>query len=166
MSGRSLSCGCYRRDRSTTHGHSAGKSEKGRNVSRTYTSWHGMLQRCNTKNTPGWENYGGRGIAVCDKWKSFENFLVDIGECPGTNYSIDRFPSMDSNYEPENCRWATRSEQNRNRRNNRLITYMGETLCLTQWTEITGVSRTALLKRLDRGWSLDDAMLTPMGKKS
>ena len=84
----------------------------------TYSSWANILQRCTNQNSQAYERYGGRGITVCDRWRnSFENFYADMGERPeGT--SIDRI-NNDSNYEPGNCRWATSTEQNNNRRERR-----------------------------------------------
>jgi len=92
----------------------------------THSSWHNMLDRCNNPNRSLYKNYGGRGIKVCDRWQGdhgFENFLADMGERP-LGKSIDRYPNNDGNYESSNCRWATRKEQNLNRRevNNKVMT--------------------------------------------
>lgn len=96
--------------RSTTHGHAPR-----RNQTSTYRCWAAMMRRCSNPHTKDYPEYGGRGIAVCDHWRQFEQFLSDMGERPD-GLSIDRFPNNDGNYEPGNCRWATPTEQARNRR--------------------------------------------------
>lgn len=109
---RTGSCGCAKRSRllsTTRHGHAT----KG-HLSRTYRSWLAMRQRCLNPRTAGFEHYGGRGIRVCAEWASFDAFLADMGERPARR-SIDRI-DVDGDYEPANCRWATQSEQNANRR--------------------------------------------------
>lgn len=104
--GKVLSCGCFNRDKSITHGKSKTK---------TYNIWHGILMRCNNPNDTTYKYYGARGIKVCKRWYKFENFLKDMGECPSPDHTIDRV-NVDRDYKPSNCKWATRSEQMRNRR--------------------------------------------------
>jgi hypothetical protein len=120
-----------------------------------------MRTRCTNPNVPNYKDYGGRGIAVCERWRSFEAFLADMGPRPGLGYSIERI-NNDGDYEPGNCRWADRAQQSNNRRNNRLLTWNGETKTLAEWSRTTGLDYAALLARLNRGWSVERALSTPM----
>jgi hypothetical protein len=108
----------------------------------------------------GFHCYGGRGIKVCDRWQKFENFFADMGH-PPEGKSLDRYPDKNGNYEPSNCRWATKEQQSRNRRDNRLLTHAGETLCSEAWSRRVGISRAGLMRRIDiLKWPLEKALTT------
>lgn len=114
--GLAQSCGCARSERiikqSTMHGE-ASRSEQ----TPEWRTWISMRRRCTDPDSTGYENYGGRGISVCQRWLgSFEAFLTDVGRRPSDKYTIDRYPDNDGNYEPTNVRWATRSQQRANQR--------------------------------------------------
>lgn len=126
-----------------------------------YRAWCHMKTRCSLPSVDRFPLYGGRGIRVCDRWlESFSNFLADMGPRPSSRHSIER-EDVDGNYEPSNCRWATRVEQARNKSNNRLLTHNGVTRCLTEWALVAGMSPTRVLARLNRGWSVADALFRP-----
>lgn len=149
---KAASCGC-KRDRSTNQIHGLCKSK-------AYKCWKGMKTRCNNKNGIWWKNYGGRGITYCERWESFECFLEDMGHPPESKKTLDRIDS-NANYCKENCRWADYKMQSRNKRTDRLLTVRGETKSLVEWSEISGIDHDCLLKRLNRGWSDEDAVDKP-----
>lgn len=127
-----------------------------------YRIWTGIKTRCLNTADHNYQRYGAQGIAICDRWaNSFAAFLADVGPRPSLDHSIDRIDGK-GNYEPGNCRWATRDEQGRNRRNNTLLTANGETRCLAEWAEVTGVGRSTIMRRLKLGWSVERAVLAPL----
>jgi len=154
--GLTKSCGCLARELSavrlsgvsTTHGMCDGPE---------YQSWKRMKARCLNPNDCGYDYYGGRGIAVCSEWlDSFGSFFEDMGARPPKT-SLDR---IDNNgpYSPDNCRWATRAEQQRNTRQNHNLTHEGRTMCLAAWAEETGLNYVTLAARIYRGWSVERAL--------
>lgn len=117
-----------------------------------------MIQRCTNPNATKFAEYGGRGIAICDRWRnSFEAFLADMGERPGSGFSIDRIDN-DGNYEPGNCRWATDDIQSTNKRNNHLIEHDGVRLTLSEWARKIGVHRHTISNRLNAGLPIDQVL--------
>lgn len=138
----------------------------GRSKMREWKIWKGMIDRCYTKDNISYNNYGGRGIVVCERWlNSFDDFLSDVGLAPSNNHTIDRFPDVNGNYEPDNTRWATILEQARNRRNNRIIEFNGERKCVSEWASISGISLSGLIGRLNNGIPPEVALTTPSRKK-
>lgn len=154
--GRTVSCGCYRDekigDRARTHGM--------RSVP-LYRTWKGISQRCYNPALKHYARWGGRGIGMHKPWRdSFIAFFDYVSQLPHygeIGYSIDRIDN-DGNYEPGNIRWATRIEQNRNTRKNHLITFDGETKCVTEWSESTGISAIVIFSRLYAGWTVERAL--------
>jgi len=137
---------------------------------RIYHIWQSMKIRCNCSTFPHYKDYGGRGIKVCDKWNNnFENFQNDMLTSYkehfkefGKNTFIERI-NNNGNYCLENCKWATRKEQANNRRSNRIITYKGQTMNLTQWAKKLNMPFTLLLQRLNRyNWSVEKTFITPV----
>lgn len=156
-SGKISSCGCLRdelaRDRQLRHGMSKTK---------THRAWLRMIERCENPSNIEYPRYGGRGIRVCDRWRnSFEAFLADVGERPSPRHSLDRYPNNDGNYDPANCRWATPTEQARNRRSNRLLTCFGHTATIAEWAEISGINAQTITWRLGHEWPAETAVSTP-----
>jgi hypothetical protein len=156
--GKSLCCGC-RRNRPL--GIVCGKKH---GMSRTaeYAAWQQMRGRCENSARNDFHLYGGRGIRVCERWQSFEAFYEDMGPRPSTKHTLDRFPDKDGNYEPGNCRWATREEQARNTRRNRTLTYRGKTMCVSAWSEALSINVNTLYGRLRAGWSIERALTAPV----
>jgi hypothetical protein len=155
VSGRSKRCNaCSLSFRGPRDGHGA---TAGRKTTPEWNSWRAMIERCSNPKHVTWLRYGGRGITVCERWTSFENFLADMGPRPTRRHSLDRIDG-DGNYEPGNCRWATASEQARNRRSARLLTIGGETLCLDDWAKRSGLPVSTIHDRIRRGWSPERAV--------
>ena len=155
-SGGTRSCGCFKEEviRSGAH-RSHGMSE-----SPTWHSWKAAMGRCENPNNPRFSDYGGRGIMFCERWKSFENFLEDMGIRPD-GMSLDRKDNS-KGYEPGNCRWATRREQALNCRSNVLITLNGVTKTQSEWSSEYGVDQRKVSNRIRHlGWSAERALTTP-----
>lgn len=162
-----ISCGCWQREQAREINIRHNKSK-----SRLYVVWKGMRQRCNNPNHSSYPNYGGRGIKVCKEWDDFLEFekwaveqgydgKAEFGEC-----TLERKDNS-GNYCPENCRFATWSEQQNNSRNNHRITINGETHTLTEWCKIMRINPSTVLRRIKGfGWSEEKAIFTPVYKKA
>jgi hypothetical protein len=143
------SCGCLQksnaRKRVLKHGMFGTKE---------YKTWESMIQRCTNPNSGSYKSYGGRGIKVCDEWiNSFENFHKDMGDRP-EGMSLDRIEN-DKDYSPENCRWATNSQQHRNTSRVVILTFNDKSQCLLDWAKEIKVSPGTVRNRLKQGWDLE-----------
>lgn len=159
--GASRSCGCLRRETARESGKKA--KTHGMSKTRTYRIWSGMIQRCSNPKDASWQYYGARGVAVCERWKTFANFLADMGECP-KDLTIDRIDSNEG-YRPENCRWADILTQARNKSVTRFITHQGKTLCITEWAEHATVELYIFRSRINRGWDIERALTEPVNSQ-
>lgn len=141
-SGNTQSCGCYKRElirvRSTTHG-----ATKDYGLSGAYRSWLTMKSRCLNRGNNRFSSYGARSITVCDRWLSFESFLADMGERPDGR-SLDRIDN-DGDYEPGNCRWATRQQQMSNQRQTKRVVLNGEVMHQAEAARRAGVSPSTII---------------------
>lgn len=149
--GKQQSCGCLAREetvaRNTTHGETG---------TALFLRWQTMLNRT-TPHFKDARNYEQRGIAVCERWRTYENFREDMGEGFSPELTLER---LDNNkgYEPNNCKWVTFQQNQRNRRNNHRITWDGRTQTLVEWAEEQKIPANTLLYRIRRGWPLERAL--------
>lgn len=144
--------------RPPTHGHTSGG-----HTSPEYTAWAHLLDRCRNPKNRKYPSYGGRGITVCERWLSFENFLADMGERPAGK-SLDRRDN-DGPYSKANCRWATRAEQDRNKRTNKFVTVGGQRLCTVDAARLAKLPFRTFRMRLENGWSPERAFHTPVQRR-
>jgi hypothetical protein len=157
--GITKSCGCYQRDLARLNGERL--RTHGMHRTTTHNVWSGMLQRCRDPKCKDYPRYGGAGIAVCERWLNFSNFLQDMGERP-PGKTLDRWPDSNGNYEPGNCRWATPGEQARNSRAARIVTIGVRSQCLKDWCAELGIAYGTVTARLHAGWSEYAAIFTPI----
>lgn len=125
--------------------------------SKEYSSWESMKARCLNSNNLFYNNYGGRGIKVCKRWLNFKNFYKDMGDKPSKDYSLERI-DVNGNYCSENCKWATRREQDRNRRTNVFIEYKNKTYILSDLAKKVGLHQQTIKSRLDRGLPMEEVV--------
>lgn len=134
-----------------------GRNTHPENTTRTFRIWYGLFTRCYNKNTPLYRRYGAKGITVCDRWQSFDNFKVDMGEAPD-QHSLDRIDNS-KGYEPGNCRWATQEQQMANTRTAKFITFQGETLTINAWARKLNRARSVIRSRLKKSWPLERVLV-------
>lgn len=142
-----------------THGESNGK-----NRTKEYMAWRGVITRCTNTTNKRYPEWGGRGITVCDRWREYENFLDDMGRAPSRKHSIDRTDN-NKGYYKENCRWATRQEQSNNTRRAVKIRYNGEEKSLRDWCTLMHLNYQQMNARIWGGWTPERAFNTPMTKR-
>jgi hypothetical protein len=157
--GKIRSCGCLRRE--ITSSLSKARVKHAGAGTPEHRAWIEMRRRCRPTKHLASVHYTGRGIQVCERWQTFKNFLTDMGPRPSPKHSIDRIDN-DGNYEPKNCRWATATEQIRNRTNTRLVSFNGESLTIKEWCERLGLDYVAMKDRLRHGWSPERAFTEPV----
>lgn len=162
-SGITTSCGCwsleYRRGIAACDQATHGLSKHA-----LYPTWRNMMRRCYNTKDRSYKNYGGRGIKVCERWHRVENFIADMCARPHPDSTVER-KDNDGNYSPENCYWATRLQQNRNRRNTKMIELNGETRSLGEWCEAYKMDYHVVRDRIYRyQWPLEKALITPLMK--
>lgn len=148
---KAKSCGCLRRESTA-----AARRTHGMSGTRTYRIWAGVIKRCTSSSQQNFKHYGGRGISVCERWRSFGNFLSDMGQAPAGS-SIER-KDVNGNYEPGNCVWLPMELQNRNTRRVRLLELNGQTKCIAEWAEEFALRKSLVYDRIRRGWSIERAL--------
>ena len=163
--GDSRSCGCIVREGNHyVHGHHRYGSDGINRRTREYIAWTNAKQRCTNPNDPRYQRYGARGIAMCERWRhSFAAFLADMGRSP-EGHTLER-TNNDGHYEPGNCKWVPRAAQAVNKSNSRVLTHDGKTLTVSQWARVIGINEGSIRRRLERGWSIHDALTKPLGPR-
>lgn len=151
------SCGCLRKEVTTRRMYKHGMAN-----TPEHKTWWNMRHRCLEPENHTYPRYGGRGITICDSWKdSFEQFFSDMGPRPSPKHTLER-KNNSLGYSKDNCVWETRQVQVRNMRSNRLLTYNGKTQCIAAWTEELRLPQCLISSRLQRGWSIERTLTTPV----
>lgn len=140
----SAKCGVGESNRNRTK---HGQATRDKGTTKVYMTWLSLRDRCTNPNCAAYPRYGGRGITVCRRWNSFENFYADVGEPPTPKHTLDRI-NNNKGYTPSNVRWATRKEQANNRNRNVWVKYEGKRMTWAQWAEHLGISYTCLMTRV------------------
>lgn len=162
--GKTQSCGCLHRQRT-----SVANTRHGMKNTPIYLVWKSIVQRCTNPQSKNFAGYGGRGIAICGEWRhdfqTFYDHVSNLPNCGKEGYSLDR-ANNSLGYFPGNIKWSTSTEQNRNKRNNHLLTFQDKTQCNAAWEKELGLRPGTLWDRLNLGWSIERALTTPSRKKA
>ena len=158
-SGHTKSCGCWKNERNKGTPPKHGHARRGTQLTPTYRTWQAMMARCYNPKVKAFKDYGGRGIKVCDGWHLFENFLAYMGKRPD-DLTLDRIDS-NGDYTPCNCRWTTRTEQNRNTRRNVVVEFDGVRMTQSEFAERIGMKQATVSYRLRNGWTPEQVANTP-----
>lgn len=153
-SGNTMSCGCLKRELDHVR-----HFKHGLTSSSEHAIWTAMIQRCTNPKNKDYHRYGGRGIDVCQLWRDFMAFYLDMGQRPSSLHSLERRDN-NAGYSKDNCYWATKEQQSYNTSSNRWLTANGKTQTLTQWSKELGLSPASLRDRLENGWSMERALST------
>lgn len=166
VTGHTKSCGCYKKD-AVSASTTKSKTTHGQRYTRLYGIWSKMKARCNNKNLSAYRNYGGRGISVCADWQNSYEMFASWAMSNGykEDLTLDRI-NVNEGYSPDNCRWADRITQANNTRSNHYIEFNGQTRTLTEWSRLNGIKVQTIRKRLNRGWSIADALTLPPKKSA
>ena len=148
LSGHTKSCGCLQKKKVTKHG---------LHKDPLYNVWLGMKKRCLDPTAHSYKNYGGRGIKICARWLALDNFIKDMRDTYKEGFQLERIDNSGP-YTPANCTWVSVKSNNRNKRNNLLITYQGETKTLAEWAETANIKYSVLYYRIKQGWSVEKAL--------
>lgn len=154
--GKAKSCGCYNKEMSSKK-----NSKHGMSNTNIHDVWRGMLDRCDNENNARYKDYGGRGIKVCNYWRDFENFYNDVKDGYKKGLTIERV-DVNGNYEKSNFRWATKREQQHNKRDTIYLTVNGLTATVIKWSEISGTNQQTIATRYFRHWTHEECVY---GKK-
>jgi hypothetical protein len=156
------SCGCLKVEKAIINGKIGSEKNKTHNGTYTpeYKTWTMIKSRCNNPKSSGYENYGGRGIKICERWNnSFQNFLDDMGKKPNTDFCIDRI-NVNEGYYKDNCQWTSLKSQQNNKRTNIYIEFGGNKATLAEWATKIGICGATLRKRM-KNMSIEDALTSP-----
>ena len=152
--GHTKSCGCLHRQVIRTHGLS---------TTLEYWRWVAMMRRCFDEKNNAYPEYGAKGITVCERWRKMENFFADMGPMPSKDHQVDRWPNQKGNYEPGNCRWATRVEQANNVSSNVIWDVDGVKMTIAEWARKSGIPYATLRQRVKYyGWPIEKALTHPV----